>query len=169
MAEGAGHCVASGQGPRTCRKYSKGPTEELSMDEITSTHDPCQPCPEFSVFPPKGLRSRWDLRGYFLPHCQLQRKRLPADRMNGLFFYPVWRTGLKSMSKSQIKQNMRAFYCHMTDEDNSLGLGNLFKVMSLMISGEGIWMKDAWVSLGFFSCFYLLLIIFSIIHNKYFF
>lgn len=41
-------------------------------------------------------------------------------------------------SKSQIKQNMRAFYCHMTDEDNLLGLGNLFKVMSLMISGEGI-------------------------------
>jgi len=30
-------------------------------------------------------------------------------------------------------------------------------------------MKDAWVSLGFFSCFYLHLIIFSIIHNKYFF
>ena len=73
------------------------------------------------------------------------------------------------LSKSQIKQNMRAFYCHTTDEDNSLGLINLFKVVSLMISGEGIWMKDAWVSLGFFSCFYLHLIIFSIIHNKYFF
>ena len=77
--------------PEPVGKYSKWPTEELSVDEITSTCDPCQPCPEFSIFPPKNLRPRRDLRGYFIRHCQLQRRRLPAERMSGVLFHPAYR------------------------------------------------------------------------------